>query len=152
MLTIDIPGRDRLQLTHLLLDLNGTLALDGQLLFSVEEKLRDLNGQLDCRIFSADTNGTLADVAARLGVAGVRVQSGSEKRKAVEALGQGVVAVGNGYNDTQMFTAAALSIAVIGPEGASVKAVLASDIVTASIGDALDLLRLPTRLIATLRD
>lgn len=152
MLTLDIPGRARLQLTHLLLDLNGTLTVDGQLLPSVEDQLRDLKPQLDCQLFSADTNGTLTDVAARLGVSGVRVQSGAEKRAAVDALGPGVVAVGNGYNDTQMFSRAALSIVVIGPEGSSVKALMAADIVTSCIGDALDLLRFPTRLVATLRE
>ena len=35
MIDIDIPGRDHYRLEHLVLDVNGTLALDGNLLDGV---------------------------------------------------------------------------------------------------------------------
>jgi soluble P-type ATPase len=50
-----------------------------------------------------------------------------------------------------MLAAAALGIAVVGPEGAAGAAVRAADVVCASIVDALDLLLDERLLVATLR-
>jgi soluble P-type ATPase len=50
-----------------------------------------------------------------------------------------------------MLQAAALGIAVLGPEGLAAEAWQAADVVMASIHDALDLLLHPRRLVATLR-
>jgi soluble P-type ATPase len=61
------------------------------------------------------------------------------------------VCIGNGRNDRLMLPAAALGIAVIGPEGTAMDAMQASDVVTTSIHSALDLLLNPLRLVATLR-
>ena len=47
MLTVDIPGWRSLQLEVLLLDVNGTLTLDGELLAGVETGLSALVGVLD---------------------------------------------------------------------------------------------------------
>lgn len=67
-------------------------------------------------------------------------------------LGRGnTVCIGNGRNDKLMLQAAALGIAVIGPEGASLDAIHAADIVVPDILAALDLLCNPLRLVATLR-
>ena len=38
MLTIPIPGRSALQLQHIVLDYNGTIALDGELMPGVEDR------------------------------------------------------------------------------------------------------------------
>ena len=62
-----------------------------------------------------------------------------------------VAAIGNGRNDRLMLHAAALGIAVIGPECAAAEAVAAADIVAPNILAALDLLLNPLRLTATLR-
>jgi soluble P-type ATPase len=43
------------------------------------------------------------------------------------------------------------SIVVIGDEGCAVKTLANADVVCANIRDALDLLLVPTRLVATLR-
>jgi len=74
------------------------------------------------------------------------------KRAYAQGLGAlGCVCVGNGANDAWMLRAAAVGIAVIGPEGAAVSALQAADIVVVSITHALDLLLNPLRLVATLR-
>ncbi|HBI27990.1 MAG TPA: ATPase P, partial [Peptococcaceae bacterium] len=39
MIVIDIPGRGELNLQHLVLDYNGTIAFDGSLIKGVEEEL-----------------------------------------------------------------------------------------------------------------
>lgn len=50
-----------------------------------------------------------------------------------------------------MLAAAALGIAVLGPEGLATEALQAADLVVGQVEDALDLLLHPTRLLATLR-
>jgi len=62
-----------------------------------------------------------------------------------------VVALGNGNNDALMLRATRLGIAVCLREGCSKKAIEASQILVKSPIDAIDLLLLPKRLIATLR-
>ncbi|HZV50996.1 MAG TPA: HAD family hydrolase [Candidatus Dormibacteraeota bacterium] len=152
---VDVPGWKRLRLTTLVLDVNGTIALDGELLPEVQDRLQALRSRLDVHLLSADTYGQLSQISVQLGVAGRRLDPGNEseqKASFVEQLGpSGVVAVGNGMNDVGMLKAADLSIAVIGHEGLAIPALLASDIVAGSIGEALDLLLQPRRLVASLR-
>lgn len=155
MLAIDIPGYGDLALEHLVLDMNGTIALDGELLPGVAEALKALDGILRPLIITADTRGAAAAVGERLGVE-VRVIGGDweagEKLAVVEELGvDGVVAIGNGANDHLMLKTCALGICVVGPEGASRSAVDAADVLTVSIQSALGLLTDSQRLRATLR-
>ena len=63
MLEITVPSRGVLQLSHLVLDYNGTLALDGALIDGVGDRLHELAGHLDIHVITADTYG---DVAGRL--------------------------------------------------------------------------------------
>ena len=155
MLELNVPGLGRLELGHLVLDLNGTIALDGQVLPGVAEQLAKLSSQLTIHLLSADTRGLAADAARQLSVHLARVTPGDEaaqKRQFVERLGQrSVVAVGNGANDQQMLEAAALGIAVLGGEGLAASTLFAADMVVGDIQDALDLLLNPQRLVATLR-
>ena len=103
-------------------------------------------------IASADTFGTAAAVAERLGVESLVVESGADKARLVDRLGADrCVAIGNGANDAAMLERAALSIAIVGPEGASPLAVAAADVACRSVVEALDLLLDPRRLLATLR-
>ena len=74
------------------------------------------------------------------------------KLEYVQSIGaERTVAVGNGYNDRLMLAEAALGIVVMGQEGAAVQTVLASRVACHDICSALDLLRNPQRLAATLR-
>ncbi|NPV66278.1 MAG: HAD hydrolase family protein [Anaerolineae bacterium] len=153
MIEIDIPGKETLRLEHAVFDVNGTLALDGELLAGVAERMAALGERLTLHMLTADTHGRQAAIDAALGFQATIVSRGSvEKAAYVLSLGgQGVVAIGNGANDTHMLQAAALSIAVLGPEGLAFEAIKSADVVTGSILDALDLLLKPDRLRATLR-
>lgn len=155
MITIAIPDRATLRLQYLVLDVNGTLTADGALMPGVAERIACLRERVTVQLLTADTLGRLATIEPLLQVAGTRLAAGNgadQKRRHVERLGGSrVAAIGNGVNDAGMLEVAALGIAVIGPEGAATAAVLASDIVAASITDALDLLLIPSRLVATLR-
>jgi len=131
---------------------NGTLGDRGVLLDGVAERLDRLQGALDARLVSGDTFGTLDAIAAQLGLPAFRAQDGGAKLELVEELGsERCVVVGNGTNDALALEAAALGIAVVGPEGASGVAVRAADVVCRSVLEALDLLLEPRALVATLR-
>jgi P-type E1-E2 ATPase len=154
MFTVDIPGRERLEIAHLVLDLNGTLAADGAVAATVVERLQALSRIVQVHVVTADTFGT----AARLQGLGVHVQvlpPGDQveaKAALVRTLGASqTIAIGNGSNDEGMVREAAVGIAIVGPEGAHARTVLAADVVVGRIEDALDLLLIPKRLIATLR-
>jgi soluble P-type ATPase len=76
-----------------------------------------------------------------------RVATGQEKLGYIQWLSaERCVAVGNGRNDAQMLSAAALGIAVIGAGGAHAAAVAAADVVTRSVQEALALLPDPQAL------
>jgi predicted flavoprotein YhiN len=66
-ITVDIPGRRRLEIDYLLLDQNGTLSKRGELLSGVKERLDTLAGQLSIHILSGDSFGTLDQIAEQLG-------------------------------------------------------------------------------------
>jgi len=155
MLEIDIPSRGSLHLEYLILDVNGTIALDGQLVPTAYERLEGLSQRLDLWLASADTQGTLAELATALQAQVRRLQSGNEaaqKAALVNELGaERVVAIGNGANDVAMLQRAALGIAVLGGEGLATVCLAAADVVVPSVESALDLLLYPRRLIATLR-
>ncbi len=159
MIEIDIPGNRRLQLEHLVLDVNGTLALDGELLPGVAGRLAALGEVLQIHLLSADTHGRQHEIDRQLGLMATILPPPSplltqqaQKAAYVEQLGgASVVAVGNGNNDAGMLRAAGLGVAVLGPEGLAVQALTAADLVCASITDALDLLLHPNRLRATWR-
>ena len=155
MIDVDIPGFGELHLAHLVLDYNGTLAVDGELLPGVFDRLSALSRRLGIHVVTADTFGrvrsAMSNLQATVTVLPVARQD-EAKLNYVRQLGADrTVAVGNGRNDRLMLEAAALGIGVILGEGASSLTLGAADVVCTSIGDALDLLTHPLRLTATLR-
>lgn len=156
MIRVVIPGRDNeLELSYLLLDMNGTLTTDGILIPGVKDRIELLRTKLKIFLLTADTFGSGAQVAAELGIELAKVSGvngGEDKRTFIRELGAGcTAAIGNGFNDVLMLEDAALSVAVIGREGCHSMAIFKADIVVSHIIDALDLLVNPLRLIATLR-
>lgn len=155
MIEIKIPNFGDLKLEHLVLDYNGTLALDGKLLAGVEERLIKLAQNLKVNILTADTFGKAAsqlkDIPGKLHIL-KKNNEASQKEEYVNLLGsKNVVAVGNGNNDRNMLKTAALGIAVVGTEGCALSAIQAADIVVTNIIDGLELLLHPLRCKATLR-
>lgn len=155
MIDVTIPGHGALRLDHLVLDHNGTLAVDGLLVPGVRENLEKLAAKLEIFVVTADTFGR-----ARAQLEGIPCQltilpPGDQDRAKlafVDRLGRERTAcIGNGRNDALMLAAAALGIAVVLAEGAAVAALNAADVVCVGIVPALELLLNPLRLTATLR-
>lgn len=155
MISVEIPDFGKLALHHLVLDYNGTLALDGKLLEEVTERLRILAGQLEIHVLTADTFGTVAanmqNIPCTVHVL-ARAEQDKGKLRYVEELGpEKTVSIGNGRNDRLMLKKSALGFAVVQGEGTAIEAILGADVVLPDISTALDLLINPLRLIATLR-
>ena len=155
MIEIDIPGTKILQLEHLVLDYNGTIAFDGALIDGVKECLAELLQMLTVHVITADTFGSvkkaMEDIDCKLAVIPLDHQDVA-KLEYVKNLGcEQIVSMGNGVNDRLMLKASALGVAVIQGEGAVFETIASADIVCTDILSALSLLTNPLRLIATLR-
>jgi len=156
MINVKIPGRADLLLSHLVLDYNGTLAQDGELLTGVAQKMNELASCVQLHVITADTHGTvgkkLAGLPCILQIIGLNEQD-RQKEAYVHSLGaEKVAAIGNGRNDGLMLKAAALGLVLVQEEGASITAVMQADIICTDILKAFDLLLKPDRLKATLRN
>lgn len=155
MIELEIPGRTALHLEYLVCDVNGTLAMDGQLIDGVSQAIGRLRDRLSIHLLTADTFGRQALIDQQLNLTAFRLQPGNEvEQKAgfVRRLGaERVVAIGQGANDAQMLRAAQIGICVLSLEGAAVETLTAADLVIPNIVSALELLEHPLRLVATLR-
>lgn len=155
MISIDIPDFGMVNLEHLVLDYNGTLAVDGRLAPGVGEALTELADRLTVHVVTADTFGLAAEALAGLPVTLSVLPPGRQdvaKQEYVASLGlQQTVAMGNGRNDRRMLADAAVGVTVILEEGAAGVTLAAADVVCTGILDALALLSHPKRLVATLR-
>jgi P-type E1-E2 ATPase len=155
MIEIKVPGRGVYRLEHLVLDVNGTIAMDGQLIEGVAGRLAELQDSIQIHLLTADTRGQQEAIAAQLEIEAAQTSPRNEaaqKAAFVADLGsEGVCAVGNGAIDAGMLRGARLAIVVLGEEGLAVEALNAADVVVPHINAALDLLLRPLRLVATLR-
>jgi len=155
MVKIDIPGFGQMVLSDMVLDYNGTLAVDGKLRSGVAEKLNVLAGQISVHVITADTFGSaasnLANVNCTLHVLPPGNQAAAKQAYVNSFDAEHTVAIGNGRNDQLMLQTAAIGIAVLLNEGVSFEAARSANILVRDIGDALDLLLYPLRLKATLR-
>jgi P-type E1-E2 ATPase len=156
MLTLNIPGYTEFNIEHLVLDFNGTLAVDGVLLAGVHGILVELSRSVNVHIITADTHGSVKtahfqDDQISLHILEAENQC-QQKLDFVTRLGaEQTIAIGNGYNDHLMLKEAAIGMAVLQKEGLAGVALANADLIFDDILDALDCLRHPLRLIASLR-
>lgn len=138
-----------------MLDLNGTIAVDGEIIEGVEGRLHQISRLVNISIVTADTHGSAQRLEEGLDINISRIEPGREdaqKLALVEQLGkENTICIGNGSNDVSMLRESALGICVVGREGLSFEATMSSDLMVLDINDALDLLLKPDRLVATLR-
>ena len=149
---VETPGSEPLVLTQLLLDFTGTLSCDGVLTPGLSERLTALGQKLRITVLTADTFGTAAKQLEGLPLKLHLIETGHDKAVFLAGLNSAqTAAVGNGRNDVEMVKAAALGIAVIGPEACAAELIPAAKIVCHDALAALDLLLNPLRIKATLR-
>jgi soluble P-type ATPase len=144
-----------LEIRHLVLDFNGTLALDGKIKPGVGDLLSELSRQLQIHIVTAGTFGgmerEIEGIPCTLKILSGADQTGQKARYVEELGANNTACIGNGRNDRAMLACAALGILVAQEEGAAVASLLAADVLCRGIAEALQLLLHPLRLTATLR-
>lgn len=155
MLKLDIPGFKKLEIEHLVLDLNGTTACDGMVSEEIKDKINQVSDFLKVHVLTADTFGTASKELEGLNCELVildETDQAEQKAQFLEELNPlRTIAVGNGRNDVRMLNFAAIGISVMNPEGTSVHALTNSDIVCRNFPEVMELLENPRRLKATLR-
>jgi P-type E1-E2 ATPase len=155
MIELNIPGRGLIELEHLVCDVNGTLAVDGNLQDGLVRSLSVIKDRLTVHLLTADTHGKQETIDHQLNLKAVRIQPGDEALQKAEFVrrlsAERVVAIGQGANDAAMLKEARLGICVLSLEGVAVETLLAADLVVPDIFSALDLLEKPLRIVASLR-
>ncbi len=152
MIRLAIPGRETIELHHAIFDINGTLAIDGELIPEVIDRLQELSTHLSLHALTAGTQGNVKEIAQLLGFPLHLVMNGEEKARYVQQLHpERVIAFGNGMNDVEMLRLAAIGVGILGSEGMAAPVLQVADVVAHGPIDAIDLLLKPKRLVATLR-
>lgn len=157
MININIPGfnNTELELKHLVMDFNGTLAVDGKLIPGVKEKILHLSQKLDLHIVTGNTYQSvtheLSDLPCKIFILRPENQQQQKKDYILNLGKDSVISIGNGRNDKEMLQISAIGVVVIQNEGAAVETLMVSDLVCTTIFDAFDLLEDPRQLISSLR-
>lgn len=152
---LDIPGRDQLQISNVILDFNGTIAIDGRLIEGVKEKINSLSSEFSFYVVTADTYGTVAKELGDVNCKIINLSQSVEfnnKLDVLMSLGKNeTLCVGNGFNDRVVLKECVLGISLLQEEGLNIEALMASDFVCKSILDLFSCLETPNRIKATLR-
>ncbi len=146
-------GVGEIELDTIILDLNGTLAVNGGIVAGVKNriaKLKDLGFKI--YIFTGDQRGNAAELSKELGIEVRKAGSLEEKEALTSKLDvDKTVAIGNARIDIGTFKKTKLRIATLQAEGIHVGILKHVDIIVPSIIDALDLLLNPASFKATMR-
>lgn len=148
-----IPGVGQLEIKTIILDLNGTLSVGGEIVDGVKERLLKLR-ELGYRVlfFTGNTRNDADGIATELGIEWQLARTAEDKARLAQELEPETCAtIGNGRIDLELVKTVKLGILTMQAEGVHVQTLLAADIVVPTINDALDLFIDPQRLVATLR-
>lgn len=149
-----VPGVGALELTTIILDLNGTLTVRGKIVEGVHERLATLKS-MGFRIvfFTGNTRGNADELAKELGIEWVLAETGKAKRDAALKMDPlSCVSIGNGLIDLELMKVVKLGITITGQaEGYHVATLMSSQMGLPTIVDALDFLIDPPTLVAGLR-
>jgi soluble P-type ATPase len=154
MINIQRPGQQPLEIENLLIDYEGTLAMDRRVHPKAKDKMNLLSKRIKLFVF---TTGEKALVEERLRKVNAEIvclaesEASRQKLDLLRQLGPGkTVAIGNGADDAAMIEEAGLGICTIGKEAAAGETIRRADLVVTDILDALDFLLKPLRQKATL--
>ena len=168
MISIGRPGQSNLGIESILLDFDGTLAMDRRVHPKAKDKINLLSKRTNIYIFvnpptppfnKGGKGGILAKELIEERLRKVKAEIiyltvGDSSRRKLDLLRQlgpsRCVAIGNGADDAAMVEEAGIGICVIGEEGVSGEGIKNADLVFADILDALDFLLKPLRQKATL--
>ena len=178
MISIERPGLNPLEIEYILLDFDGTLAIDRRVHPKAKDKINLLSKRVKIYVFvnpptipnnkvnpptppfnKGGKGGILAKELIKERLRKVKAEiiylvEGDASRSKLDLLRQlgptRCAAIGNGMDDAILIQQAGIGICIIGKEGSSGEAVTNADLVFTDILDALDFLLKPLRQKATL--
>jgi soluble P-type ATPase len=162
VISVDIPGRSRLEIRWIVSDYTGTQAFAGAVRDGVRSRLVRLAAAAEIHVITADTFGTARRELAGLPLT-LHVLDGGSPHDAqkLRYIGERsmelrhIAAFGNGNNDRRLLeavkAAGGLAVAVDNGEGCALDALLGASLLVTGAENALDLLLEPDRCRATLR-
>ncbi len=154
MISIQRPGQPPMDIEFLLIDYEGSLAMDGRIHPKAKDKINLLSKRLKIYIFAKGEREKVEERLRRVKGEIIFLNEGKtsgEKLEVLKKVGlERTVVIGNGVDDPALFEEARLSICVIGKEGAAGEAIKKADLVVTDILNGLDFLLKPLRQRATL--
>jgi len=146
-------GVGEMELTTIVLDLNGTIAINGEIVLGVEERIEKLkNLGFTIYLFTGDQRGNASVQAQKLGIEVQKASTSDEKEELTRKLDvDHAVAIGNARIDIGTFKPCKLRIGTLQSEGIHTGILAHIDILVPSINDALDLLINENSFNATMR-
>ena len=154
MISIQRPGMEDLDIHFVLIDFEGTLAMDGRVHPKAKDKVNLLSKRASIYILTKSNREKVEETLRKMKAEILYVAEGDssqQKLNVLQRLGPHQTAViGNGLDDGQIMEQAGLGMCVIGKEGSSAEAMAKADLVVTHVLDALDFLLKPLRQRATL--
>ncbi len=155
MLDLTIPGFGELRIKHILIEYDGTLAIEGSLIDGVYPHLIALSKQFELHILLNDTYHTARKELSRLPCQFITMpdeNQTSAKNDYLMKLGpDNTIAIGNSHSAQLMLEKARIGIAVLSRLGLSAPSLSHATLLVPEIHAAFFILRDERRLIATLR-
>jgi soluble P-type ATPase len=148
-----VPEVGEIEIKTIILDLNGTLSVNGKIPGGIKEKLSKLKEiGISVVLFTGDQRGTAADLCDEYGIDFVRTKNGIEKEEAMTKYdSETTAAIGNARIDIGTFKHAKVSVATLQSEGVHSEVLKYVDIIVPTINDALDFFIDPDTFSATMR-
>ncbi len=154
MILIERPGLNPLEIEFILIDFEGTLAIDRRVHPKAKDKINLLSKRAKIYILTKEKKELIEERLRKVKAEIVYLDEGGSSQRKLDLLHQleptRCVAMGNGVDDAAMIKEAGIGISIIGKEGSAGEAVRNSDLVFIDILDALDFLLKPLRQKATL--
>jgi P-type E1-E2 ATPase len=140
-------------LSTILLDLNGTLSVNGKIVKGSKERIKKLKKMgFQLVMLSGDSRGNAKKIAKELGIECIITKSSKEKKKAIKQFNRKeCIAIGNARIDIGMLKHAKISMLTLQIEGIHTGAIKYADIIVPSILDAFDIFIKPHNFRSTMK-
>lgn len=149
----DVPGVGIIEINTIVLDLNGTLSVCGEIPEGVKEKI-DILRKKGCTfiLFTGDQRGTAKEICSDLGIKYEVAKNAQEKEGLFRTLdAETTAAIGNARIDIGTLKLAKVAVGTLQAEGMHTGIIPYVDALFHSIGDALDFFIDPDIFKATMR-
>ena len=154
MISIQRSGMESLDIHFVLIDFEGTLAMDGRVHPKAKDKVNLLSKRVTVYILTKSSKEKVEETLRKMKAEILSVAEGDSSQQKLNVLQRlkphQTAVIGNGLDDSPIMEQAGLGMCVIGREGASAEAMAKADLVVTNVLDALDFLLKPLRQRATL--